>query len=64
MLIRFSQRDGAESDAQEIKSMRLVREGPELNVWVDDSGREHFFDKEGYYDGWGEPFRSGGEGSS
>jgi hypothetical protein len=54
-VINLVKRDGS-YDPQEVRTLKLIAEGPELTTFEDESGRHHFFDKDGYYDGWAEPF--------
>lgn len=43
----------------EVSGPLKIVEGEYLNRLVDQDGVEHFFTKEGYYDGWGRPVTEG-----
>lgn len=47
-------RDGGEQVILDIEGSALtIRESKELNVIRDGNGTDHYFDREGYYDGYG-----------
>jgi hypothetical protein len=52
MKIRVQHKDGSIETIRFKGAVRLV-EGSEMNRICTESGLEHFFTKDGYYDGWG-----------
>jgi hypothetical protein len=52
MKLRVACRSGA-VERLDLEGPLTIEEGPTLNVVRTESGIEHFFTKDGYYDGWG-----------
>ena len=50
--LRVQHKDGR-METLDIAEPLWIREGAELDRIVAPDGTEHFFTKEGYYDGWG-----------
>jgi hypothetical protein len=57
MKIRVQRRDGA-LETITLKGSQFILDGDTLDHFVSEHGREHFFTKDGYYDGWGQQVRT------